>query len=49
MDMSFMVVPLALFVWRLAYGPAPRDEPSPARHSDVAELLSIEPARDLPG
>jgi hypothetical protein len=49
MDVSFMVLPLAVFVWRLAYGPPPRDEPAPARHNDVAELLAIEPARDLPG
>jgi hypothetical protein len=49
MDMSFMVLPLALFVWKLAYGPTPRDEPVPPRRNDVAELLPVEPPRDLPG
>ena len=44
--MSLMILPLAMVVWRLAYGPVPREEERPRRGVDLAEFLPGEPVSD---
>jgi hypothetical protein len=49
MAMTFLVLPLALLVWKLAYGPRPPEEHELAPRADVAELLQVDPPTDLQG